>query len=340
MPRTPRPAFTLIELLVVIAIIAVLIGLLLPAVQKVREAAARMSCSNNLKQLGLAMHNYEGVYQKLPPAFIGDPGSTPYPAYFFSWSVFAQLNPYLEQTNIYNSMDLKQPMYVPPTYNISAANTFAVGQLVKLFLCPSDKQQPVSTAYGVTNVGPTNYAVCNGSGLNGGTPWNADGIFPAKFGQAITAITDGTSNTVAMSESILGDGAENSSTQPGDERTAYKYMGYTSATPTDASCQGTPASWNNAQRRGFMWASGELRCGSFNNFYAPNTKSFDCIANDLNPGPGQYTAIGFRAARSKHTGGVNTLLGDGSVRFARDSVDVTVWRNAGTRAGGEVPGDF
>ena len=176
--------------------------------------------------------------------------------------------------------------------------------------------------------------------LNGGSPWNADGIFPAKLGVTITGITDGTSNTVAMSESILGDGAENSATQPGDERTAYKYIGYTTAAPTDATCQGTPASWNNAQRRGFMWASGELRCASFNNFYPPNSKSFDCIANDLNPGVGQYTAIGFRAARSKHTGGVNMLMGDGSTRYARDSVDVTVWRSAGTRAGGEVPGDF
>ena len=75
-------------------------------------------------------------------------------------------------------------------------------------------------------------------------------------------------------------------------------MGYTSTAPTDATCQGTPASWNNAQRRGFMWASGELRCASFNTFYTPNSKSFDCIANDLTPGIGAYTAIGFRAARS------------------------------------------
>src|SRR5262245_27323631 len=103
----PRRGFTLIELLVVIAIIAVLIGLLVPAVQKVREAAARLSCQNNLKQLGLAMHNYEGSVGTLPPAFRNkvSPAWTGLPAYFFSWSALADLNPYLEQTNIYNRMD-------------------------------------------------------------------------------------------------------------------------------------------------------------------------------------------------------------------------------------------
>src|SRR5579872_7398359 len=125
-----RPAFTLIELLVVIAIIAVLVGLLLPAVQKVREAANRSSCQNNLKQLGLALHNYESTRGYLPAAFLGNRGKPTYigyPDYFFSWSALAQLNPFLEQTNIYNRMDLTQPIYDPTNnYNITAANQFAV----------------------------------------------------------------------------------------------------------------------------------------------------------------------------------------------------------------------
>jgi prepilin-type N-terminal cleavage/methylation domain-containing protein/prepilin-type processing-associated H-X9-DG protein len=335
-----RPAFTLIELLVVIAIIAVLIGLLVPAVQKVRAAAARLKCQNNLKQLGLAMHNYEGTVGSLPPLYPGTaPGSTAF-NYKYTWSVFAQLNPYLEQTSIYNSMDLTQPMYDANNL-ITAQNQFAVVQKVSLFLCPADRGVPVSSAYGVTNMGPTNYVVCHGSGLSGGgygSPIAGDGVFPAVTGVRITDISDGTSNTAAMSESILGDGAEISPTQPGDEKVAYKYLGYTGTLPSDANCGGSPPLWNGYNRRGFMWASGEARCVSYNHYYTPNSKSYDCIANDPTM---TYISVGYRAARSKHSGGVNVLLSDGSVRFVQDGISIQTWRSLSTRSGGEVLGsDF
>jgi prepilin-type processing-associated H-X9-DG protein len=258
--------------------------------------------------------------------------------YRYTWSVLAQLNPYLEQTNIYNTMDLAQMMY-DPTNQITAANRFAVVQKVKIFLCPSDRGEPVSSAYGVTNIGPTNYVACHGNGvLNSGSPINADGIFPVQNGVRITDIGDGTSNTAAMSESILGAGGEAQAANPGDERTVYKYLGFSGTLPSDATCAGTPFNWNGFNHRQFMWASGEPRAVSYNHYYPPNSKSYDCIAN--NPSLPGFAAVGYKAARSRHTGGVNVLLGDGSVRFARDSVDVTVWRSAATRAGGEVPGDF
>jgi prepilin-type N-terminal cleavage/methylation domain-containing protein/prepilin-type processing-associated H-X9-DG protein len=339
-----RRAFTLIELLVVIAIIAVLIALLIPAVQKVREAAARTQCANNLKQLGLSMHNYESANKRLPPAFTGKAAGSPLPAYFFSWSALALLNPYLEQTAIFNRMDLTQPVYVPPSYTISAANQFAVQQVVPTFLCPSDLGLPVINPgdYGVPTMGPTNYAVCVGTGsTNGGAPygqtWGADGMFLAANGLRFADVADGTSNTAMMSESTLGSGDENTGTQPADPQTFYSYVAF--GTPLNpGNCSGA-TTYNNANRRGFSWATGEIRCASYNHFLPPNAAIPDCVTNDTNPGPGLYTAVGFRAARSRHTSGVNLLLGDGSVRFATNSIQPATWLAIATRAGSEVIND-
>ena len=342
-----RRAFTLVELLVVIAIIGTLVGLLLPAVQSAREAARRMSCINNMKQLGISLQNYESARKALPTAF---PGSlqgaySAYPAYFHAWSALAQLNPYLEQTAIYNGMDLSLPMYDPATsYSVYPQNRTACATLVTLFLCPSDKGQPVSSAYGVTNMGPTNYAACIGSGTNGGvgpagSAWNADGAFQAKVAVSLAKISDGLSKTVAMSESILGDGAESASgSAPGGVDTVYKYTAM--GTPvSDANCDAA-TQWNYTNRRGFMWASGEIRCGTYNPYYTPNSAKCDCITNDMTPGPGQYTAVGFRAARSRHTGGVNVLFVDGAVRFTANDVAASVWQASSTRSGSESAGDF
>jgi prepilin-type processing-associated H-X9-DG protein len=255
--------------------------------------------------------------------------------------VLAQLNPYLEQTAIYNQMDLTLPMYQATSpYNIFPANQFAVAQVVPIFLCPSDKSQPVSTAYGVTDMAPTNYAANIGSGTTNGTapfgsPWNADGPFQAKVGNRITDIADGTSNTAAMSESILGDGPESATgAAPGKPDTVYAYTGF--GTPVNDSTCAAAGQWNYTNLRGFMWASGEIRCASYNHYYPPNSPNYDCITNDTTPGPGLYTAVGFRAARSRHTGGVNLLLCDGSERFVANALPIGTWREISTRNGGEV----
>jgi prepilin-type N-terminal cleavage/methylation domain-containing protein/prepilin-type processing-associated H-X9-DG protein len=336
-----RLAFTLIEVLIVIAIVAILVGLLLPAVHKVREAANRASCQNNLHQLGLALANYESGAGKLPPAFTGEP-RPPYAGlapYFFSWSVWAQLNPYLEQTAIYNRMDLNLPIYTFPTFTISAENQFAVQQVVKLFLCPADKGVPVSGGFGVPVFGPTNYAVNLGSGTTAGgppygTPWNADGLFRARLGVRSNEVTDGLSHTAAASESLLGEGEEGATgPAPGGPQRVFAY-----ANPGPAFAPGACASasrWNYQNRRGFMWASGELRCASYNHALPPNSPEYDCVSNDLSGGQQQFTAVGFRAARSLHPGGVNVLMGDGAVRAVSEWVPQATWRALGTRAGGE-----
>jgi len=161
-----RRAFTLIELLVVIAIIAVLIALLLPAVQQAREAARRSQCKNNLKQLGLALHNYHSSLNVFPPNLVPG-GNFNYSA--GNWGVLAFLNPYLDQTNVYNLMNLSAPTYASTSpYNIADPNNAkAVAIIVPLFLCPSDRGQPVAlNAYGIAAIGPTNYAACQGSGIN------------------------------------------------------------------------------------------------------------------------------------------------------------------------------
>src|SRR5437588_6577166 len=144
--RRPRGAFTLLELLVVIAIIAVLIGLLLPAIQKVREAANRMKCSNNLKQLGLALHNYHDAQHAFPAGY-QNLVTAQYPALpgsRFRWSFIARLTPYLEQTNIYNSLDLTIPLYMDSQGSVFPANQTGVSRTVSILFCPSDSQMQIN----------------------------------------------------------------------------------------------------------------------------------------------------------------------------------------------------
>lgn len=342
--RTPR-AFTLIELLVVIAIIGILVALLLPAVQAAREAARRSSCQNNLKQLGLAVHNFEGARKVLPTGSESKPfpSAPTHPYNFYRWSVLAHLTPYLEQSNAYNSIDLATPLY-PPGYQITPQNAVPSSLLVPLFLCPSDKRQPVSkfqdsagTSY---DWGPTNYAGNAGSGINGGSGYQVDGVFFINSQVSFGDILDGTSNTAMFSESWLGVGPEISTNAAAMTfRGDYKFAG--PAPLTDAGCAAA-TQFNNSNRRGFSWVNGEYRCTMYNHYYPPNYEGFDCLGYSLSSNlEDKFSGVGWRAARSNHSGKiVNMALCDGSVRVVAPTIDQSIWRSLSTRAGGEVVGEW
>ncbi len=319
--------FTLIELLVVIAIIAILVALLLPAVQQAREAARRSSCKNNLKQLALALHNYESTHRVFPPGALGYP---------YVWSAHAQLLPFVEQAGLQNLLNYD----VPPlnAFNSGSFDAVAVGKndnaaMLKLpiLTCPSDKESVPNSMYGGIS-----YPACTGSGINGsgtaddGSNANADGIIFARSKIGFRDVTDGTSNTVVFSEQLLGDGQDAAPTGIDyKHRVVVLNMG-TQTTPT-ACVPGSAPAWSG--QRGQLWINGHLADTMYNHWYGPN----DAIHPDCHNG---YHNFALASARSAHQGGVQCSLVDGSVRFVSENINLDTWRQLATRAGGEVLGEF
>ena len=364
-----RSAFTLIELLVVIAIIAILIGLLLPAVQKVREAAARLQCQNNLKQIGLAIHNYENTYKKLPAAYTMLPAPDPDPNAKFAGprvglSLLSNLLPYIEQQPLYRQLDSTRSEFstvnIPPKGTHAGAN-LAYSTVVPTYLCPSDPTAPTldyyNTCWGpygngggaacfpgggnsVTNVNPppgqiwarSDYfpivgihdALTDLLGLRSRYPGSTqmagvlnDPAYPGGGPFRITAITDGTSNTILMSEC--------GGKPVGYNRQRQIYKSEVNGLPVDGSIE--PVS-SAGGAWGDMFLYSALAGGK-------------CDDSGWRLGPCMINSTSNNEIYSWHTGGANVLFGDGSVRFMPDNTSATTVIALVTRAGGEsVSPDF
>jgi prepilin-type N-terminal cleavage/methylation domain-containing protein len=329
---SPRRGFTLIELLVVIAIIAILIGLLLPAVQKVREAAARIQCSNNLHQIGLAVHDYATTYGKLPGAWTDD--RNPYPNRDDATFWFFLL-PFIEQSNLWNLGTKANPVVAGNGFNDESPYYTVGSSQVKTYVCPSDPSSPTDTRTSRL------YPLIGGSGDYATSSYAANIMVfdPSGPGSIVSAMPDGTSNTVIV---------------------AHRYRWCDASVIWGGAGQGTNTNWALTPRQAYNnWNMAVFGGGAYRATYCPGIAS-NVVCKPAKPGPNvngvvaadmdfSLGSLPFQIApapgycnpqvtSSPHSGVMPISLGDGSVRMVSSGVSVTTWRNACLPNDGNVLG--
>ncbi len=348
MPKSRfQRGFTLIELLVVIAIIAVLIALLLPAVQAAREAARRAQCTNNLKQIALATHNFESGNSKFPDGWgpVPDLPSGPGNSGNSRGSTIIQILPYIEGAAAYNTFNLRQDV------NAAAANGTARNIIVSGFTCPSDPATARMSLIGYSNyfasLGNT-ASQRYGSGADEETIIARIGVFNVMVDSTsargnvnwqkilssvtIASITDGTSNTAMWAEvkrSNLPSPAPSTSVYDPDNTYYIPNTKFDNGKPVLPDCN----DWNvpttsRITYRGQQYHRNLPMTSTYSHTVVPNYSGYDCGSSNF--------FASHTAARSFHPGGVNAAMADGSVRFYKNTIAPTVWGAVGTRAGGEV----
>jgi hypothetical protein len=334
-----------VELLVVIAIIGVLIALLLPAVQAAREAARRMQCANHQKQWGIALHNYHDTNLQFPPHDLektvghvskddagltvttgGAPGALP------------RVLPFIEAANISNGKDFSRAVF---PYGNSGVNLHdyadIVGISINVFLCPSDSEAPKnSDLHGSTNA-PGNYVVCTGSSTGDSSIQSAktDGLFYRDSQNSMASITDGTSNTVILSEGLVGIGGAALSGSEGDKFPVYQRSllnggGMEVSENLDVVKYSQACTASGRGDRCRFWLASRWDYSTFSGYMTPNQRNAGNIWDQANIGTYGGQNRCYAAARSGHSGGVNACYGDGSVHFVTDSINRLIWLNYST----------
>ena len=318
--RLHRRAFTLIELLVVIAIIAILIALLLPAVQQAREAARRTQCKNNLKQIGLALHNYHDVFNRFPP---GATSCIPCIAYVTDGrtghAIYADLLPYLEQATAYNQLNWTIPGYAWYFSTLDARHEAVTRTKIPAYICPSSTTKTFWTyrpdiAGDFFDQEQAHYVPIAGSAraaaLNGRTYVSSGGTFQKNSNKGIRDMTDGSSNCM-----VFGEYSGRAKGTTGTKQTEGEANSSTNGQPWYGFYEGDSAS-------GATWHAHKTVA------YAPNLYWYPTVM------------INQQSLKSEHTGGIQILMGDGSVRFISDNIDLTTYFNLADISDGFTTGEF